>query len=224
MKTQTNSRKYEGQCKFCQGDFTKKDIASHLAVCPKRKGSAKVKNLRLRISDPYQKNFWLIIEVNEQAKLKDLDNLIRDVWVECCGHLSSFGGYGGEVGKGRCIIETLKPAEALNYTYDFGSSTELVVEALEYSNCQLSGKGKVELVARNYLPLSNCLKCGEQATFVCAACSEEEEKSVLVCEKCAEKYHNEENEEEDHYGLPLANSPRSGVCGYEPPEPLDKLF
>lgn len=222
MKTQTDSIKYEGQCKFCKNDFTKRKIAEHLDVCPKRKKDGKIKNLRLRIIDLYMKNFWLVAEVNEQAKFKDLDNLIKDIWVECCGHLSLFGNYGNETGKARIIMDTLNPGDKLNYIYDFGSSTELIVEALEYSDCRLSDKKKIEAVARNYLPISNCAKCGEHATRICTACNEEE--MVFTCDKCAEKYHNEENEKEEHCVLPLANSPRSGVCGYEPTEPLDKLF
>lgn len=222
MKTQTNSRQYEGQCKFCQQDFSKRQVSDHLNRCPKRKRGQEIKNLRLRVVDPYMKNFWLLVEVNPQAKLKDLDDLIRDVWVECCGHLSQFGDYGNEVGKGRIIVETLNPGDGVNYIYDFGSSTELTIEALEYSYYQLNDKKKVELVARNYLPVSDCVKCGQPATQICTTCSEE--KLALVCNKCTEKYHNEENEEDEHYILPLANSPRSGVCGYEQKEPLDQLF
>ncbi len=218
MKTQTDSRKYEGQCKFCKKDFTKRQITGHLDNCPKREKDENVKNLRLRISDPCKKNFWLIAEVDNQAKFKDLDNLIRNVWVECCDHLSEFGDYGNEVGKGRIIMNTLNTGDSTNYIYDFGSSTELVIEALGYSNYRISNKKKTELVARNYLPTSNCIKCGRQAMQVCTACSEN--MPALICDKCAEKYHNEE----EHCLLPLANSPRSGVCGYEQQEPLDKLF
>jgi hypothetical protein len=223
MKTQTNSNKYEGQCKFCRKDFTKREIANHLDICPERKKDEKIKNLRLKITDPYLKNFWLIVEVINQAKFQDLDKLIRDIWVECCGHLSLFGNYGNEINKGRLIMDTLDIGEKLNYIYDFGSSTELTIEALKHSNYQLDNKKKIELVARNYLPLSNCVKCGKQASWVCSACSSKEGRMVLVCDECAEKYHNEANEEE-HYLLLLANSPRCGVCGYEPPGPLDELF
>lgn len=222
MKTQTDSRKYEGQCKFCRQDFAKRQIATHLNICPKRKEDKNIKNLRLRIIDPYMKNFWLIVEINEHAKLKDLDSLIRDVWVECCGHLSLFGGYGNEVGKGRIIMDILKPEDSIGYIYDFGSSTELTIEALEYSNYQLSGKKKIELVARNYLPPSGCIKCGRQATQVCVYCCENE--PALVCDKCAEKYHNEDDKGADHCVAPIANSPRSGVCGYAQDGSLDKLF
>src|SRR3989337_2564830 len=173
MKTQTDLRKYEGQCKFCKQDFTKRQIIDHLNHCDKRKKAQNIKNLRLRIIDPYLKNFWLIVEVNPQAKLKDLDNLIRDVWVECCGHLSLFGNYGNEIGKGRIIMDTLNIGDSVNYIYDFGTSTELTIEVLKYSKFQLGGKEKIGLVARNYLPISNCVKCGKQATWVCTTCSDE---------------------------------------------------
>lgn len=222
MKTQTDSRKYEGQCKFCQQNFTKRQIALHLNICPKRKEDKNIKNLRLRIIDPHMKNFWLIVEVDKQANFNDLDSLIKNVWVECCGHLSLFGNYRSEVDRGKIIMDILKPKDSIGYIYDFGSSTELTIEALEYGNHQLSGKKNVELAARNYLPPSACVKCGRQATQVCVSCCENE--PALVCDKCAEKYHNEEDEETDHYVSPISNSPRSGVCGYTQDGSLDKLF
>jgi hypothetical protein len=52
MKTQTNSHKYEGQCKFCKQDFSKRQIVDHLKSCEKRKEAQNIKNLRLRIVDP----------------------------------------------------------------------------------------------------------------------------------------------------------------------------
>lgn len=223
METQTKSRKYEGQCKFCGRDFTKRMITKHLDDCQKRKRDENVNDLRLKISDPYTKNFWLVVEVNHQAKLKDLDSLIRDVWVECCGHLSQFGGYGDEIGKGRIIMDTLRLGDSTTYIYDFGSSTELVIETLGYSHYPLAGRGKVELVARNYLPLANCRKCGRPATMICSTCVDREGE-MQVCDECAVKYHNEDRQDEEHYLLPLANSPRAGVCGYEPPGRPDELF
>ncbi|MBU4141464.1 hypothetical protein KKE99_01165 [Patescibacteria group bacterium] len=222
MKTQTDSLKYEGQCKFCQQDFSKRQIAAHLDVCSKRKEDKNIKNLRLRVVDPYMKNFWLIVEVNERANFNDLDNLIKDVWVECCGHLSLFGDYQNEVSKKKIIADILKPKDSIGYIYDFGSSTELTVEALEYSNHQLIGKKNIELVARNYLPPSDCVKCGRQATYVCVYCCESE--PALVCDKCAEKYHNEDDKKTDHCVALISNSPRSGVCGYAQEGSLDKLF
>lgn len=217
---QSDSRKYEGQCKCCKQDFTKRQIADHLDSCSKREKETHAKNLRLRVNDPYVKNYWLIVEVSSEAKLKDFDSLIRDVWVECCDHLSLFGDYNNKIGKGQFIMHVLQPGDTINYIYDFGSPTELRIDALSYSKYQISGKKKIELVARNYLPNSLCVQCGKLATRVCTDCSEDE--MTLVCEKCAGQYHDEESGE--HYILSIANSPRSGVCGYEQRGPLDTLF
>jgi len=63
MKTQTDSSKYEGQCKFCKQDFVKKEILKHLDICPERKKDEKIKNLRLRIIDPCTKNFLRLFRV-----------------------------------------------------------------------------------------------------------------------------------------------------------------
>ena len=34
--------------------------------------------------------YWLHIEIPAKATLEDLDHFLRAVWLECCGHLSSF--------------------------------------------------------------------------------------------------------------------------------------
>ncbi|MDR0835212.1 MAG: hypothetical protein LBN11_01350, partial [Tannerella sp.] len=35
---------------------------------------------------PYFLSLW----VNSEAKMKDVDQFLRDIWLECCGHLSAF--------------------------------------------------------------------------------------------------------------------------------------
>lgn len=34
--------------------------------------------------------YWLHVTARREAKLAELDRLLRDVWLECCGHLSEF--------------------------------------------------------------------------------------------------------------------------------------
>jgi len=165
------------------------------------------------------KNYWLIVETNEDAKLKDLDKLIRNVWVECCGHLSMFGDYGSEIGMSRKIIGFLEPGDSIPYTYDFGSSTELVVKVLDYSPYDLTDKKNIELVARNYPPDFRCQVCGKTALKVCPYCVEEE--PAYFCQNCAESH---EESGDDCCLMDISNSPRSGVCGYETSDPIDKLF
>lgn len=53
-------------------------------------GKRKCRYFQIVISDKYLKAYWLIIEVNENTILKELDKYNRDIWVECCVHLSMF--------------------------------------------------------------------------------------------------------------------------------------
>lgn len=219
MKTQSDSTKYEGECKFCGGVFTKREIVSHLDKCEKRKDNRSTKKyLRLIITDKYIKNFWLIAEVDKEAKFKDLDKFIRNIWVECCEHLSLFGDYGSTIGMNRVIMDTLHTGESIPYIYDFGSSTELVIKAHSFSNFKLEINKKIELAGRNYLPKSDCMKCGKQAKKLCTYCTAG--KKAFFCENCAKSHHKSE----DCNIMNLANSPRAGVCGYEQSTPLDTLF
>lgn len=34
--------------------------------------------------------YWLYLEMPARATLTDLDGFLRDIWLECCGHLSAF--------------------------------------------------------------------------------------------------------------------------------------
>ena len=38
----------------------------------------------------YQPAYWIHIAAHVQAKLDDLDGFLRDIWLECCGHMSAF--------------------------------------------------------------------------------------------------------------------------------------
>ena len=40
----------------------------------------------LEISSEYNNDYWLYIAIDTNATLKDLDQFLRDVWLECCGH------------------------------------------------------------------------------------------------------------------------------------------
>ena len=33
---------------------------------------------------------WMHLEIPVEATLRDLDQFLRDIWLECCGHLSAF--------------------------------------------------------------------------------------------------------------------------------------
>jgi hypothetical protein len=151
--------------------------------------------------------FWLDIVVKSEAKLKDVDELFRRTWLECCGHMSEFyGGAHRKVSMNTKVTEAFgAAADRLGYVYDFGSSTELVVN--------LSGiveghsKEAVRLVARNEPPTWPCDECGDTAKAVCTQCLYE---GKGFC--CAA--HASSHDCGEEMLLPVVNSPRMGVCGY----------
>jgi hypothetical protein len=56
--------------------------------------------------------------------------------------------------------------------------------------------------------------CGKvPATQICVVCSCEED--AYYCEKCAKKHAKECEDFADYAAMPIVNSPRMGVCGYE---------
>lgn len=209
-------------CRFCRESFASAGIANHLNTCKQRVATDSSKNIRLKISDPYQKEYWLIVEATLGATFKNLDNLIREYWTECCGHLSEFTNQGNTVAKSKNIVDTFSVYNKLEYTYDFGSSADLEIQLIGSSDFKLSkDKKKVEIVARNIAPQIICTECKKaKAIYVCPICNYEAD--TLICEACKDAKHFDEDKE--HYPLEIANSPRSGVCGYEQIDEMDELF
>lgn len=96
MGTQT-----KGFCKYCGKEYTRSGMLRHLEACKERKSKLametykrKCRYFQIVISGKYAKAYWLIVEVSENTTLKELDQFIRDIWVECCGHLSAFTIHG----------------------------------------------------------------------------------------------------------------------------------
>ena len=228
----------KGFCKYCGAEHTKGGMLRHLATCKKRKARLNQENGKIRcgyfqiaIYEKYEKKYWLIIEINENATLKELDEFIRDVWMECCGHLSVFGINGVEYEvcpdtdgffepPTRSMDYKLKDVftvgETAIYEYDFGSTTELTLNVHSHRMGEWKSE-KITILSRNNPLEILCSQCGSNRAqwinpqglydgnaFWCDECLPEE---------CAE------DESEEYYGLefllPVCNSPRMGVCGYE---------
>ena len=137
-----------GTCCFCKGSFAKSAMARHLKSCKARaeendksaikgatKGSASRTILHLLVEGLYLPMYWMHIEIPANATLQDLDDFLRQIWLECCGHLSSF-----EIGGSTFISEKMEPDDRsmrialgkvivpeikFEHVYDFGTPTEL---------------------------------------------------------------------------------------------------
>jgi|GEM_PF-2493609 hypothetical protein len=94
------------------------------------------------------------------------------------------------------------------HIYDFGTSTELRLEVVGERMGTL--KEKVRILARNDPPHVRC-DCSEKASWVCPVClMEKMDEDCYFCDECAK-----EHECGEEILLPVVNSPRCGVCGYE---------
>lgn len=222
-------KRTRGKCKYCGREYTLNGMIRHLDTCEDRalgiangKSNRKCRYYELAIYGAYNRDYWLIIEIKETATLKDLDSFLRDIWVECCGHLSSFtiGDTTYDVDGGSddwfmstesmdCQLKTvLEKGMEFEYEYDFGSTTALQITV---ANTRTGGsrREKVVILSRNNPIDYICSECGQRkAVDICVACQWEGEE-VYLCEECEETHgHGEE------YVLPVCNSPRMGVCGY----------
>ncbi len=196
----------EGKCYLCGRIIKKRGAIRHLKKCLKGKTIEKKVDV-FHIGLFAYRDYWLHIEVPVDYTLRDLDQFIRDIWVECCGHLSEFYTHKDM----QCSMEmrtklknALKVGDEFFYIYDFGDSTEITLKVID----QRKGPG-FRILMRN-LPIEfKCKICGKKANLVCPYCYE------TFCDKCAEQHAAEEGENDIDFMLPIVNSPRCGVCGYE---------
>jgi len=214
-----------GTCAYCGEIITKRGVAKHLEKCSKRQEalfSAESSNRpvetlwHLRVQDAYDKDFWIDLEMVGSASLDKLDKYLRAIWLECCGHLSKFtiGGWGGiDIGKARKANAIFEPGLVLRHLYDFGTTSETDIKVVGFREGIATTKHTIALLARNRMPELVCQECGQPGQWLCVECVYEEDKSGYLCDEHMEEHPHE------NYGepMPLVNSPRTGMCGYDGP-------
>jgi len=58
----------------------------------------------LKVESTKDKNYWLYLDISMTSTLKSLDAFLREIWLECCGHMSAFYSRDyGEIGKSNRI-------------------------------------------------------------------------------------------------------------------------
>jgi len=220
--------KSEGVCKFCNKTFSSATMSRHLQSCSERKKSQEKeeKTGKIFLLRAQAGPFFVYFEVKASAPLKDVDEFLRELWLECCGHLSAFTinkvryelDTGGVDAMWPNIFGRAHPTQSMNarlysvlspdlrflHEYDFGSTTRLDMMCISERQGALK---KIEILARNDLPDFVCKSCGKPAKEVCTECLYD--GTGFLCEKCAKKHKCGED-----MLLPVVNSPRMGVCGY----------
>jgi hypothetical protein len=161
----------------------------------------------LKVEGWGDQKYWLYLDVAATATLSSLDRFLRKIWLECCGHLSFFYTQKEySVGKAQKICN-FTPGMKLIYRYDMGSTTELSISFLADVS-RPAQKNAVRLLARNVPPVVKCADCGKPAVYESFDNCYEEWKPACYCADCAQSH-------KPLSGLPITNSPRSGVCAYD---------
>ena len=148
---------FPGTCSFCGETFTTRTIKRHLTNCAKRQEteakaarSKKAKTLplyQLQVEGlGFFGKYWLYIELPADATLRNLDQFLRDIWLECCGHLSAFEIAGQrysvspmndvffgerELSMSAKLRDIAQPGAKFDYEYDFGTTSELKLKVVE---------------------------------------------------------------------------------------------
>ncbi len=221
----TQTKRSRGRCAYCGRDFTRGGMTRHLNACPERAAAIAAAGRRsgtpepwfhLLVRDRWSSDFWLHLEMAGSAPLKELDRYLRAIWLECCGHLSqfSFGGWSGqEIPMRTRASQVFEPGITLTHIYDFGTSSETEIEVVGEREGRATTPHPIALMSRNEPPEAPCQACSRPASWLCMECVYEYDKAGFLCEQHAKKHPHED------YGelIPLVNSPRVGMCGYDGP-------
>lgn len=218
-------RRQPGMCALCGEVVSRAGALTHLTECApahdERSGTEQ-RLVHLRVTAPGLPAYWLEVEARTDARLEALDFLLRNVWLECCDHLSIFTiqgrhhfsrGYdfrgGGQFSMNGRLADVLPEVGGrFSYEYDFGSTTSLQIGVVRERTGRI-GRIPVRLLARNAPPVWPCAICSEAATSVCAFCRHDEGNPFV----CTEHRSQHACDEEGGF-RPIVNSPRTGVCGY----------
>ena len=217
--------KSEGKCVYCNQMVAKAAITKHLAkhlqdLEKEHKTTETAFHVKIQVQE-----MFLNLLVSGDAQLVDLDDFLRAIWLECCGHMSSFRQKGkeynidwddedGDIGEpmGELIVNIFKEDMVLNYEYDFGSTTSFDVKVLKAYH--VSVKEPVILLSRNEPLAIMCGLCKTQpAVKMCGVHMYEE--YAFYCKDCQKKHAKVCPDFKDYAAMPVVNSPRMGVCAYD---------
>lgn len=242
----------EGKCIFCGNTYKKGGINRHLTKELEVKSTTGKpgKSFLLKVEpDPRwgKSPYFLSLWMDGEMKMGGLDRFLRQIWLECCGHMSAFTDIqkraktsgmwdffdgqelvmkgktkeyekmmeeqNGEIPMRRKAKDVFEKGKKLEYQYDFGSTTQLQIEAVaEYP---IKAEKKHFLLSRNEPLEFKCSMCDDKmATQICAICAGYEDEDIF-CDTCAKKHAKKCSDFADYAAMPVVNSPRMGVCAYD---------
>ena len=226
----------QGTCHLCGKTHKSTAFTIHLHACIRKTlglkpvkietgaaaGARKARYMLLNVRAYGSRDYWLHLGIRADATLGELDGFLRELWLECCGHLSAFRIQGTSYESSSwgfddpwadshsmdvAIGKVLPHKTRGDYTYDFGSSTELLIESKKLYSVPDSQRDldRIQVLARNIAPEFACDTCGKPALYL-----ELDEEDMW-------EYHHycdDHRPEDEGYRYNIVNSPRCGVCAY----------
>jgi len=217
-------RQSTGRCMLCKKSINKGQMTRHVKKCAEQHsedGGRSMMLFHLVVEGKHLPMYWLHLEMPGAMTLAHLDRFLRDIWLECCGHLSCFTIEGQrysispaedslfgprEETMNQKLYSVLEKGMTFHHEYDYGSTTELKLRVVDVRKRKVKMPGVV-LLARNEPPAWTCARCGKPATRLRSTGWGPDPESLL-CAGCGC------DEDEECMLMPLVNSPRTGVCGY----------
>ncbi|MEI6767285.1 MAG: hypothetical protein WCM76_16765 [Bacteroidota bacterium] len=204
----------KGKCLYCGRLFDQHEMTNHLSMHIDEEVEKKP---ALRASAFYLKfesgDYFLHLLVKQNCTLRELDRFLRDIWLDCCGHSSEFIDRGHSVAMkweiGQCMIEGMRWI----YQYDFGDTTTLKVSVIR--RFCIAMKKNITILSRNEPLKILCDKCKTHPAMTICPIHYHEEDNGRFCHLCSITHERECLNYNEDFMLPVVNSPRMGVCGYE---------
>ncbi len=201
----------QGKCSFCDKIYDRTIISRHLTSHLKKIRPVSGKEAyHLKVeANPY----FLHLLADGKTTLGEIDDLLRNIWLECCGHMSTFSEkrWNEGIPMDTEVGELFKKGTKIWYAYDFGSTTELDIKCMGSYNLKvLLGP---QILTRNDPPDIKCDRCKKKkARQICTVHWGDED--MFFCETCVEIHKQVCEDAADYALLPVVNSPRMGVCAY----------
>lgn len=203
----------EGRCLYCNGLYPQAGIGKHLETHLKKMEVENTKLTRNKYCHVEVQNneMFLHLLVNGYSSMKVIDRFLRDIWLDCCEHLSGFRDKYGKISMSHRVEDVLQPRRRIYHDYDFGSTTTVMLKA--HKHYQLQPGEKIILLSRNEPLKIMCTTCKKKpAVYLCSVCLYETD--AFYCEECSETHGEKCDDFFDYAQMPVVNSPRMGECGY----------
>ncbi len=207
------------ECLICHRVFFANKFVRHLGSCiPKQVGAGKTVQyvlIRARSEDFGHFAYFLI---PDSKTLDDLDEILRNFWLNCCyEHMSAFFIRKEELSMD-LELRGFEPKSKLDYMYDFSYTTYLTIEVLKLFEFEPNPDNLSWILGHN-----------EPFEYICDTCNKGKAVQLIpegrgrgfFCQTCFAESVYGDDEYEEHYCLPVVNSPRMGICEYTGSKNLD---